>query len=157
MGGPGDRAPKPAFSGNLNADAVPIGGRPRCGSDESGLGRHTAPGSDEFGTLTRSVAREPGDLDVALPVMVSGEPPQEGENPQVGATIVEKSDEVVVPKKSAKTWVTPVESMEGRPEAEGKSAPRNALWAQDQKGTSTQAMRIGQQASEREVFRALPR
>src|SRR5947207_755559 len=113
MSGPGDRAPKPASSGKVNADALPNSGRPRCESDESGLGRHTAPGSDEFGTLTRSVAREPGDLDVALPVMVSGEPPQEGENPQVGAIIVEKSDEVIVPKKSAKTWVTPVESMEG--------------------------------------------
>ena len=113
MSGPGDRAPKPAF-GNLNADAVPYGGRPRCGTDESGLGRHTAPGSDELGTLTRSVAREPGDLDVALPTMVSGEPAQEGDKPQAEPTIVEKSDEVVVPKKPAKTWVTPVEQEIGR-------------------------------------------
>jgi hypothetical protein len=38
----------------------------------------------------------------------------------------EKSDEVIVPRKSAKTWVTPVESMEGRTEAAGKLAVGNA-------------------------------
>jgi len=122
MSGPGDRASKPAFSGDVNADALPIGGRPRCGSDKSGLGRRTAPGSDEFGTLTRLVAREPGDLDVALQAVMLCEPAQEGENPQAEPTSVEKSDEVVVPKKSAKTRVTPVESMEERTEAKGKSA-----------------------------------
>ena len=98
MSGPGDRAPKPVSSGNVSADAVPNGGRPRCGSNESGSGRHTAPGSDELGTFTRSVAREPGELDVVLPVMVSGEPAQEGDKPQAEVIIVEKSDEVVVPK-----------------------------------------------------------
>jgi RNA-directed DNA polymerase len=149
MSGPGDRAPKPAFSGNVNADVLPHGGRPRCESDESGLGRHTAPGSDELGTLTRSVAREPGDLDVALPTMVSGELPQEGENPQVGATIVEKSDEVVVPKKSAKTWVTPVESMEGRTEAKGKSAAENASSPQSESGVLSFLQRIGERAKQK--------
>jgi hypothetical protein len=58
--------------------------------------------------------------------MVTGRPAQEGDEPQAGTSNVEKSDEVVVPKKSAKTRVTPVESMEGRTEAEGKSAARNA-------------------------------
>ncbi len=53
--------------------------------------------------------------------MVPGESPQEGHTPQVGVEIVEKSDEVIVPKKSAKTRVTPVESAEGRTEAEGKT------------------------------------
>jgi hypothetical protein len=135
MSGPGDRAPKPAFSGNVNADALPIGGRPRRGSNESGLGRHAAPGSDEFGTLTRSVAREPGDLDVALPTMVSGEPAQEGENPQAEPTSVEKSDEVVVPKKSAKTRVTPFESTEGRTEAKGKSVASSVSSTQREQET----------------------
>ena len=149
MSGPGDRASKPAFSGNVNADALPYGGRPRCESDERGLGRHTAPGSDELGTLTRSVAREPGELDVALPTMVSGEPPQEGENPQVGAAIVEKSDEVVVPEKSAKTWVTPVESMEGRTEAKGKSAAENVSSTQREQETLSFLQRIGERAKQK--------
>ncbi|MFN7147797.1 MAG: reverse transcriptase domain-containing protein, partial [Myxococcota bacterium] len=64
-------------------------------------------------------------------------------------TYSEESDEGMVPKKSAKTWVTPVESMEGRPEAEGKSAPRNASRAQDRQDAPTQVMRIGQRAREK--------
>ena len=76
MSGPGDRAPKPALSGQRNADALPNGGRPRCESDKSGIGLHTAPGSDELGTLTRSVAREPGDLGDASPPMVDGRQPR---------------------------------------------------------------------------------
>jgi group II intron reverse transcriptase/maturase len=55
----------------------------------------------------------------------------------------------MVPEKSAKTWVTPVELMEGRPKAEGKFAVRNAPRAQDREGASTQAQRIGQRARDR--------
>jgi group II intron reverse transcriptase/maturase len=72
---------------------------------------------------------------------------QEGHEPQSGQTF-EESDEVVVPGKSAKTWVTPVESMEGRTEAEGKSDARNALPAQDGTGALTFLHRIGQRAKE---------
>jgi group II intron reverse transcriptase/maturase len=61
----------------------------------------------------------------------------------------EGSDEGMVPKKSPKTWVTPVEAMEGRPEAEGKSASGNTLRAQDRDGVSTQVARIGQRAREK--------
>ena len=149
MSGPGDRAPKPVSSGNVSADAVPNGGRPRCGSNESGSGRHTAPWSDEFGTFTRSVAREPGDLDVALPTMVSGEPAQEGDKPQAEAIIVEKSDEVVVPEKLAKTRVTPVESVEGRTEAKGKSAAENASSTQRETEALSFLQRIGERAKQR--------
>ena len=56
----------------------------------------------------------------------------------------------MVPKKSAKTWVTPVESMEGRPEAKGKSAHGNARRAQDRERAPTQVERIGQRAKGRE-------
>ena len=149
MSGPGDRAPKPALSGQRNADALPIGGRPRCGSDKSGNGLHTAPGSDEFGTLTRSSAREPGDLGDASPPMVDGRQPREGENPRSVERVAEKSDEVIVPEKSAKTWVTPVESMEGRAEAEGKSAARNASSTQREQEALTFLQRIGERAKQK--------
>ena len=59
----------------------------------------------------------------------------------------EESDEVIVPKKSSKMWVMPVESMEGRTEAKGKSAARNTSRAQDRTNdVSTVMQRIGQQA-----------
>ena len=86
---------------------------------------------------------------MTLPTMVSGESPQEGNKPQVGKTSVEKSDEVVVPEKSAKTRVTPVESMEGRTEAEGKSAARNASSTQREQDAPTSLQRIGERAKQK--------
>jgi group II intron reverse transcriptase/maturase len=79
--------------------------------------------------------------------MVSGRPAQEGK-PQSGAC-VEKSDEVMVPEKSAKTWVTPVESMEGKTEAEGKSAARNASSTQREAEAHTTLQRIGERAKQK--------
>ena len=55
--------------------------------------------------------------------MVDGGQLREGKEPQ-SAGSSEESDAGMVPKKPAKTWVTPVESVEGRAAAEGKSAPR---------------------------------
>jgi len=81
--------------------------------------------------------------------MVSGGAPQEGNKPQVGAMTVEKSDEVIVPKRSAKTRVTPVESMEGRTEAEGKSAARNASSTQSETEALTFLQRIGEKAKQK--------
>jgi RNA-directed DNA polymerase len=149
MSGPGDRASKPASSGIVNADAMRFGGRPRRGSDESGLGRHAAPGSDEFGTLTRSSAREPGDLDDASSPMVDDRQPREGESCKPWQQVAEKSDEAVVPKKPAKTWVTPVELVEGRAEAKGKSAARNASSTQSEPEALTFLQRIGERAKQR--------
>ena len=149
MSGPGDRAPKPASSGNVNADAMRCGGRPRRGSDESGLGRHAAPGSDEFGTLTRSSAREPGDLDDASSPMVDDGQPGEGESHKPWREVAEKSDEAVVPKKSAKTWVTPVESMEGRAEAKGKSAVGNASSTLGEPDALNFLQRMGERAKQK--------
>jgi group II intron reverse transcriptase/maturase len=108
-----------------------------------------SPGSEEFGTLTKSSAREPGDLDVASPPMVDGRRPQEGDEPQAAGQIVEESDEGIVPKKPAKTRVTPVESVEGRPEAKGKSAARNASSTQREDDALTFLQRIGQRAKEK--------
>lgn len=69
--------------------------------------------------------------------------------PQDVAVVAEKSDEAVVAEKPSKTWVTPVESVERRAEAEGKSASRNALPAQDGEGALTFLERIGRKAKER--------
>lgn len=74
---------------------------------------------------------------------------REGGEPQSVGRASEESDAGMVPEKSAKTRVTPVESMEGRPAAEGKSALRNAPRAQDREGALTQVERIGQRAKEK--------
>lgn len=66
------------------------------------------------------------------------------ESKRVG--VVEESDDGVVPRKPAKTWVTPVESVEERLSAKGKSASRNALPAQDGLGALTHLERIGDKA-----------
>ena len=94
-------------------------------------------------------AREPGDLGGAATLMVGRGQPREGRTPHAVDVYPEESDEGMVPEKSAKTRVTPVESMEERPEAEGKSATRNTPRAQDRQGVPTQVARIGQRARER--------
>jgi RNA-directed DNA polymerase len=86
---------------------------------------------------------------VASPFVVEGRQLEEDVTSQAPAMSSEKSDAGVVPKKSAKTWVTPVESMEGRPAAQGKSAARNAFLAQDKIDALTALQRIGQRAKER--------
>ena len=91
-------------------------------------------------------AREPGDLGEASSLMVGGKQLQEGVRPQSARQCSEKSDADVVPKRSAKTWVTPVESMEGRSAAKGKSTARNAPPTQGGKGAPTSLQWIGQRA-----------
>jgi RNA-directed DNA polymerase len=85
--------------------------------------------------------------------MVRDRQPREGQEPQSVECSSEESDAGMVPKKSAKTRVTPVESMEGRPSAKGKSALRNAPRAQDRQGAPTQVERIGQRAKEKKEER----
>jgi RNA-directed DNA polymerase len=79
--------------------------------------------------------------------MVDGGLLREGINPH-SAESSEESDAGIVPRKSAKTRVTPVESMEGRAAAEGKSAHGNVRRAQDRERAPTQVERIGQRAKE---------
>ena len=144
MSGPGDRAPK---------DSRPMEPTQSFGAEGHGddpnnvdLGRSLHPGSESSARAQSTPAREPGDLE--------GGPELDGERragagrhrAAIRAVRLEESDEVVVPKKPSKTWVTPVESVEGRTEAEGKSAARNALPAQDGTGALTFLQRIGQRA-----------
>ena len=142
MSGPGDRASKRRSSGE-----------PTQSNDAEGHGRGPirvdvdtcqSPGSKSSARTHQASAREPGDLDEARPVMVSGRPAREGK-PQSAAS-VEKSDEVIVPEKSAKTRVTPVEQMEGRTEAKGKSAARNASSTLGEQDALTFLQRIGERA-----------
>ena len=86
--------------------------------------------------------------------MVSHRHRREGNsrNPQQPS---EESDALVVPtcKKSTKTRVTPVESMEGRGATHGKPAPRNASPAQDGQDALTHLERVGQRAKVRKEER----
>lgn len=147
MSGPGDGAPKSTCPG----EPTPSPSAEGQGASPTRVDVVTtlAPGSEEFGTLTKSAAREPGDLNVASPPMVDGRQAREGDEPQAAFQIVEESDESIVPDKPAKARVTPVESVEGRPKAKGKSAARDALPAQDGNGALTFLQRIGQRAKEK--------
>ena len=147
MSGPGNRAPKTLSPGEptLSFPAEGHGREPKRVGVESRL----SPGSESSARMHEASAQEPGDLDVTLPIMVSGESPQEGKEPQAGAIIVEKSDEVIVPEKLAKTRVTPVEPVEGRTEAKGKSAARNASSMQCEAEALTFLQRIGERAKQK--------
>jgi hypothetical protein len=67
-----------------------------------------------------SLAREPGDLEGASLPMVGDRQPWEGDKPQATERAYEESDAGIVPRKPAKTWVTPVELVEGRAAAKGR-------------------------------------
>lgn len=58
----------------------------------------------------------------------------------------EQSDEPIVPKKSGNAVVTPADSMEGRGEANEKSASGNAVRPQSREPVSTRLERIGERA-----------
>jgi len=147
MSGPGDRASKQPSLGeptpSLQADGHGETPTRVDVAAHSPRGRRSSASSDKL------PAREPGDLDGASLPMVGSRQPREGKEPQAAATAVEESDAAILPKKSAKTWVTPVESMEGRAAAEGKSAARNALPAQDGLGALTSLQRIGKRAKQK--------
>ncbi len=144
MSGPGDRASKDPLRSvptrSLNAEGHDVS------SEKRGHGDTYHPGSR---SSARSHMTHAGNRETSkgLDATKSAEHGREGvsRNPQQS---FEESDAVVVPKRSAKTRVTPVESMEGRASAKGKSAHGNALWAQDQQSARTQVERIGQRAKE---------
>jgi group II intron reverse transcriptase/maturase len=80
--------------------------------------------------------------------MVDGKQARQGEshNP---SQAVEESDAGIVPKKLTKTRVTPVEPVEGRAAAKGKSAARNALPTQCGASALTGLQRIGKRAKQK--------
>lgn len=144
MSGPGDRAPKPLSLREpiLSSNGEGHGATP-ISVDEAFA---SPPESEEFGTFRQPFARKPGDLDVACSEVVSDMQPREGDEPQAAAESVEKSGAGTVPRKPAKTWVTPVEPVEGKPAAKGKSVAGNARSTQREVSAPTQLQRIGQRA-----------
>jgi len=140
MNGPGDRTAKPDFSG------VPTRFPAAEGHDEPqpDEGVSYTSRSKSSARSQQLPAREPGDLDGASSLVVGEKRSREGNKPQSVAVPVEESDAGVVPTKAAKTWVTPVESLEGRPKAKGKSVARNTSPTQRGIDVPTALQRIGQ-------------
>jgi hypothetical protein len=147
VGGPGDRASKRLSTREptRSSFAEGHGGGPK----NVDLDLPFPPGSKTSARSHMPRAREPGDLGGASPFVVDGRQSREGEEPYSVRQHSEESDAGMVPEKSAKTRVTPVESMEERAAAKGKSASGNALRAQDRQGAPTQVERIGQRAKEK--------
>ena len=147
MSGPGDRAPKIcSLRESTRSNVAQDHGVVPTSVD---VAPTLLPESKEFGTLRELPAREPGDLRGASPPMVGGRQLREGPKPQSADRAPEESDAAIVPKKPAKTRVTPVESVEGRAKAKGKSAARNASPAQDGISAPTWLQRIGQRATQK--------
>jgi RNA-directed DNA polymerase len=144
---PGDRAPKSPTTVEppLSSSARGHGAGPKNADLDSSL----HPGSWSSARSYMLSAREPGDLGGASSSVVDDRQRREGQVPQSAQYASEKSDAGMVPKKSAKTWVTPVESVEGKAAAEGKSAARNASSAQDEKDALTHLQWIGRRAKEK--------
>ena len=148
MDGPGDRASKrrcsrePTQSDHADGHGVV--------PNNVDLEPLLPPGSKSSASPHTSHAREPGDLGGVGGPMVVRRHGREGgsRKPQQSS---EESDARTVPtcKKSANSWVTPEESMEGKRAANGKPAPRNALRAQDRVGALTALERVGQRAKQR--------
>ena len=145
MNGPGDRASKPILS-DAPTRFVPAEGHDE---DQTGNGLSCIPGSQSSARSHMLPAREPGDLDGAFSPVVGEGQPREGLMPQAVVQPVEESDADMVPEKSAKTWVTPVESAEGRSAAEGNAVARNTSPTQRGSDVLTDLQRIGQRAREK--------
>lgn len=146
MSGPGDRATKFATTGEPTPSLAAEG--QGAGPSSMDVVPSLPSGSWSSARAHQPHAREPGDLGESLTVSTDGKS-REGEQPQSAEVISEESDAVVVPKKAAKTWVTPVESLEGRTSAKGKSAARNASSSQHESDALTQLRWIGERARSR--------
>ena len=145
MGEPGDRASKRLHSREptLSDHADGHVGAP----NNVDLEPPVPPGSKSSARPYMTHAREPGDLEAAELPVVGTRRRREGKDRNPSQNF-EESGARIVPtcKKSANSWVTPEESMEGRRAANGKPATRNALRAQDRAGAPTIVQRVGQRA-----------
>jgi RNA-directed DNA polymerase len=145
VSGPSDRAQKSNGGGR---PSVSMGKTNKNGMQQE-WNEHHSPGVQ--GVSARSTmppAREPGDLGAAQPMVGHEHLREEASSQSVGES-PEESDAVIVPKKQTKTRVMPVESVEGRASAKGKSAVRNTLPAQDGQDELTYLQRIGERAKEK--------
>ena len=150
MSGPGDTATKSLTSREVEH---PMGRQPTQFPNAEGHAQQSEkvdldclhpPWSESSARSQIAPARKPGDLGSTRSSLVDDEQPTE----QAEAEITEKSDEDVVPKKSTKTRVMPVESMEGRSKAKEKSTAKAALPAQDGTDALAFLQRIRERAKE---------
>lgn len=126
---PGDRASKVISSLAVRAvNVVADHGT----SPKNGRGEGAPAGVQGVRRTQKFHAQKLGDLAVASPPVVGDRQSRESDKRHAGTESCEKSDEAVVPEKSAKRRVTPFESMEGRAEAKGNSAARNASSTQSE-------------------------
>ena len=144
MRGPGYRAPKRLSSGEptRSSNAEGHAGRPMNADEAVPI----SAGSKTSARAHMPHARKSGDLGPRSP---KGEHLREGRKPQsVGSRSSEESDTPVVPtcKKSAKTWVTPVESMEGRGVAKGKPDAAMASSTQREGNVHVHLRRVSERA-----------
>lgn len=152
MSEPGDRAPKRISSPGAQAVNVAEG---ESVSPKNGRGEDAPPGVQGVRRAQKSLHRKLGDLAVASPPVVGGRQSRESDKRHAVTASCEKSDEAVVPEKSAKMRVTPFESMEERAEAKGSSAARNARSTQSELRAPTQTQRIRQGATRTPVLRSM--
>ena len=141
---PGDRASKVLCLPGAHAVNVVVG----HGVSPMNVRGEDAPAGVQGVRRTRKfLAQKLGDLGGASPPVVGGRQSRESDKRQAVTAASEKSDEAIVPGKSTKMRVTPFESMEGRAEAEGNSAARNASSTQSEQDAATTLQRIRDRAT----------
>ena len=144
MGGPGDRASK-RFSLGGPTHSVHAEGHDDAPT-RADVEQPSTSGSKSSARPQLPSEREPGGLGGAPHPVVGKEQGRKGKEPQPEPVAAEESDTPVVPKKSPKTRVTPVETMEGRGVAKRISAARNASPTQRGNDALTALQRIGERA-----------
>lgn len=146
MSEPGDRASKVISSQGARLVNVWVG---HGVSPENGRGEDAPAGVQGVRRAQKFLTQKLGDLGGASPLVVGGRQSRESEERHAVTATSEKSDEAIVPGKSAKARVTPVESMEGRAEAEGNPVARNAPPTQSGPGAPTALQRLRQRATQK--------
>ncbi len=141
---PGDRASKVLRLPGVHAVNVVVD---HGVSPMNGRGDDAPAGVQGVRRTRKFLAQKLGDLGGASPPVVGGRQSRESDKRQAVTAASEKSDEAIVPGKSAKMRVTPFESMEGRAEAEGSSAARNASSTQSEQDAATTLQRIRDRAT----------
>lgn len=146
MSGPADQAPKTALNEEPTLSQRADGHG--LASEQSGSGSESPPGFNKSASSQMPHAREPGDLGAASSSVEDELQVREGNRPQSVPENSEKSDEGMVPKKPTKVRVTPIELVEGRASAKGKSGTGSTSPAQDGQDVRKFLGRIGKRAKE---------
>jgi len=143
---PGDRASKVISLQGAHAFNVVVG---HGVFPKNERGNDAPAGVQGARRTQKSFAQKLGDLEGASLPMVGGRQSRESDERHAVTATFERSDEAIVPGKSAKMRVTPFESMEGRAEAKGNSVARNASSTQREQDASTVLQRIRERATQK--------